>query len=109
LTSVYDVDSLTLWKWNGDDEWGEPIEPTELSVKGYVDYKTRLVRNIAGEQVASEVTIYFMDKNNIDTVLGRILDHEDKIQLTGEDFKRPIISIGQPKAFSNPHYEVALT
>lgn len=105
---AYDVDDITLWKWNGDDEWGEPIAPTELSVKGYADYKTRLVRNVAGEQVASGVTIYFMNKNNIDTALERVLGHEDKIQLTGENFKRPIISIGQPKAFSNPHYEVAL-
>jgi len=108
LIKAYMVDSLTLWKWNGDDPWGEPIASTELSVKGYMDYKTRLVRNITGEQVASTATV-LLHKNDIDTALGRALDHEDKIQLTEENFKRPIISIGQPKAFSNPHYEVALT
>ena len=108
MLNAYSVDTFTLWKWNGTGAWREPVAPTELTVRGYVEYKTKLVRNIVGEQVASTVQIY-IHKANIDAALGRALNHEDRITISGDSFDRPIISIGQPKDFSHPHYMVALT
>jgi len=107
MIEAYCVDPLTIWKWNGVDDWNEPVSGFDYEVKGYIEWKTRLVKNIKGEDVASSVTIKLSKK--IDIELGRALSHNDMIQLDGEDFQRAILNIGQPKAFSDPHYEVALS
>ena len=103
--NAYCVDEVTILKWNGADENNEPLSGDIITVKGYVEWKTRLVRNIKGEEVASTVTIMMPKK--IDTELGRELVHEDRL-IVGGSFERAIIAITQPKAFSFPHYEVAL-
>ena len=107
MIEAYCVDPLTICKWSGVDEWNEPISGSEIEVKGYIEYKTRLVKDIKGEDVASSVTIKLSKK--IDNLLGRVLSHNDMIQLDGEAFQRAIVNIAQPKAFSNPHYEVYLS
>ena len=107
MFNAYCNDKITIQKWNGNDEWGEPIEATEVIVKGYVEYKTKLVRDIKGENIASQVTIRM--PKNIDSKLRRAFCHEDKIRLEGESFDRAIINILQPKAFSGPYYEVFLS
>ena len=103
--NAYCVDEVTILKWNGADEWNEPVSGTIITVKGYVEWRTRLVRNIKGEEVVSTVTVMMPKK--IDAELGRELIHEDRLILGGS-FERAIIAIAQPKAFSFPHYEVAL-
>ena len=107
MIEAYCVDPLTIWEWNGNDDWGEPLSSFAYEVKGYIEYKTRLVKNIKGEDVASSVMIRLSKR--IDTLLGRALCHNDMIQLDGESFQRAIINIAQPKAFSMPHYEVYLS
>lgn len=103
-----------ILKWNGNDSWGEPLSGTIIDVKGYVEWKTRLVRNRQGEEVVSTVMIYLPKKIARRGYLGRSLLHEDKIQIGSEDFERAIIDIRTPKDFSpnismfGPHYEVYL-
>jgi len=104
--NAYCVDEITILKWAGYDEWNEPLSGTVVEVKGYVEYKTRLVRDIKGEERVSSVTVKMPKK--IDVELGRPLSHEDRLIVGEESIERSIISIGQPKAFSGPHYEVAL-
>ena len=104
--NAYCVDEITILKWNGADEWNEPLSGDIITVKGYVEWKTRLVRNIKGEEVVSTVTIMMPKK--IDSELGRELMHEDRIIIAGETSERTIMDIHQPKAFSFPHYEVVL-
>ena len=105
---AYMVDDLTILMWNGEDTWGEPLSGTMVEVKGYIEWKTRLVRNVLGEEVTSSVTIMLPKKIDKAAYLGRALCHEDRIWIGGESFDRAIIVIGTPKAFSRPHYEVAL-
>jgi len=106
MINAYAVDPIIILQWNGYDEWNEPLSGTVVEVKGYVEYRTRLVRDIKGEERVSSVTVKMPKK--IDVELGRPLSHEDRLIVGEESIERSIISIGQPKAFSGPHYEVAL-
>ena len=125
MINAYAVDDITILQWNGNDSWGEPESGTMVNVKGYIEWKTRLIRNAKGEEVVSTLMVY-LPKRKTDNALGRPLMHEDRIivdaagalygiakygvvhygtiQLTD----RAIIDIREPKAFSGPHYEVYL-
>lgn len=112
--NAYCVDEVTILKWNGYDQWNEPLSGEVITVKGYVEWKTRLVRDIKGENVntgrpsaISPVTVYLPKK--IDKLLGRELLHEDRIIIGSGFYDRSILDIRKPKAFSGPHYEVVLT
>ena len=100
MINAYCVDEIMILKWNGNDAWGEPLSGTIIDVKGYVDWKTRLVRDIKGEEVISTVSVLLPRKIERSTYLGRQLLHEDKIQIGGESFERTILDIRTPKAFS---------
>lgn len=104
----YCVDEIMIEMWNGYDSWNEPLSGTIVTVKGYVEYKTRLIRNLKGEEVVSSCMIYLPKKIERAAYLGRRLMHEDRIWLAGEDSWRAIIDIRQPKDFSSAHYEVYL-
>ena len=108
MINTYMVDPLTIIRWNGNDDWGEPLSASFIDVKGYIEWKTRLVRNQRGEEVVSGVTVMLPKKIDRPAYLDRALCHEDRIQIGGEDFDRAIIEIKTPKDFSHPHYEVAL-
>jgi len=98
MISAYLVDSIIIMKSGGVDEWGEPLPPTETSVKGRIEYKTKLIRDIAGEEVVSSAMVYFEDRD---------LDHEDKLKFN--DVEHVILRIDKPKACSTPHLEVYIT
>lgn len=112
MLNVYSVDRIMILKWNGYDENNEPMAASSISVEGYVEWRTKLVRDAKGAEVSSQVSIR-MDKA-IERQLGRALCHEDRIQLEGESEGRSIINILRPKAFSSNsatggyHYEVFL-
>ena len=109
MIGAYCVDDLVISRWNGNDDWGEPLSGTLVEIKGYVEWKTRLVRNLQGEEVTSTVTIYIPKKLDRPAYLGRALSHEDRIiEVNGELFNRAIIAINAPKDFSHPHYGVNL-
>ena len=106
MINAYAVDAITILKWEGYDSWGEQASATAVPVAGYVEMRTRLVRDQKGEERVSDVTVYMPLK--IEDDLGRKLSLEDRLQVTGESFGRAIIEIRKPKAFASPHYEVAL-
>lgn len=106
--NAYCVDDILVLKWLGNDSWGEPLSGEVVEVKGYVEWKTKLIRNLQGEQVVSSCTIYLPKKIDRAAYLGRRLLHEDKLWIATESIERAIIDIRQPKDFSSPHYEVYL-
>lgn len=91
MLNVYGVDSLYIVRSGGDDQWGEPLPVTLEAVTGYIEWKTRLVRNFAGEEVASRASILL----NYDGTI----DHLDKVRIDGVDY--PIIGLDREKDFSN--------
>ena len=106
MIDAYCTDRVTILAHAGRDEWGEPLgEPTSHLVRGRVEWKTRLVRDLHGETVASPIRVY-LSLRRVDRLLGRALTHEDRIVVDGRD--RAILAIAEPKAFSGPHYEIDL-
>lgn len=93
MISVYLTDTIVIKKITYD-QWGEPSETTE-TVKARVEYKTRLVRNFAGEQVVSSARVMLSN---------RILSHADKINFDNVDHS--ILSIAKMKDFSNQYLMV---
>ena len=96
MINAYFVDAITLVRHNGYDKWGEPLATTNVSFNGYIERKTRLVRNFAGEQVVSSAMIYCPATLTI--------THEDKMSFDGAD--HAILSIVKQKDFSATHIEV---
>jgi len=97
MIGAYLTDEITIIKSAGVDKWGEPLTPEEIETKARIDYKTRLVRNFAGEQVVSSATILLKNRE---------LSHEDKIKFDG--IEHAILNIAKKKDFSNQYLEVAV-
>ena len=102
---AYLVDKITVVKANGNDQWGEPNPTTNAATRGYVEWKTNLVRNLAGEEIVSPIHVY-LHMRKTDNALGRALVHADRLIVDNRE--RSIVAISEPKAFSRPHYEVYL-
>ena len=95
MISAYLVDDITIIKHGGTDSWGEPLAPALINVKGKIIYKTKMIRDMAGEEVVSSAMVYLLDRE---------LTHEDRLKF--DDIEHVILRIDKPKAFSNPHLEV---
>ena len=110
MINAYCVDDLTIMKWSANDEWGEPISASGslIDCKGYIVWKTQLVRDFKGEEVVSSVMVYLPKRIEKPACVGRRLMHEDRIWLPNEPIDRAIVAIVEPKDFSHPHYEVYL-
>jgi len=112
MIDPYLVDPITIIKAGGDPTWGEPDATSEVDVMGKIEYKTRLIRNLTGEQVVagtigaitSSVTVLLSASIEGDPYLGRALSHRDKLKFNS--IEHVILEIETPKAFDDPHYEV---
>lgn len=110
MISAYCVDDITIIRYGGYDSWNEPLATTDIDVKGKIEYKTRLVRDITGEGVVAGTAGAAMSSamvrfpESIDSDLGRGLSHEDRLKFDGVE--HAILKIDKPKAFSSPIYEV---
>jgi hypothetical protein len=78
------------------DTWGRATY-TETAAKGRFEFRTKLVRNIKGQQVVSTAKLY---------LATRTLGHEDKIVYDSREYG--IISIEQVKDFSAKFLKVDL-
>lgn len=108
MLDVYSVDDIVIVQQGGYDQWNEPLSGSQIEIKGYVEWKTKLVINTNGEKVVSNIQIY-IKKRKLDKLLVSTLSHEDIVKsINGVDIDRAIITVAQPKAFSAPHYEIYL-
>jgi len=108
MLDVYSVDDIVIVQQGGYDEWNEPLSGAQIEIKGYVEWKTKLVIDINGERVTSTIQIY-IKKRKLDDLLSSALTHEDMVKsINGVDIDRAIIAVHQPKAFSKSHYEIYL-
>lgn len=90
MLRAYCIDDITILRDAGEDSWGEPLTPTQIEVKGYVEWKTRLIRNIVGEQVVSRGKVYILYDGN--------LTHKDRVKIDGIEYV--ILDIREGKDFS---------
>ena len=98
MIRAYMSNEITVLYDEGDDEWGEPLATTDVEMKAYLDWKTHLIRNLAGEQVISRGIAYVMP--------DREITHKDMIKIGAVEYA--ILDIRPGKDFSENHQEVHL-
>ena len=111
MITSYCIDDIIILKYAGDDDYNEPSDdPTEVPVKGKIEYKTKLLSGMAGDDVVAGTRGMIVSSAlirmplSIEIPLTRALRYEDKLKFN--DVEHAILKIDKPKAFSNPHYEV---
>ena len=112
MIDAYLVDSITIIKAGGAPTWGEPAGTSNVDVMGKIEYKTKLLSDLTGEQVVAgtkgaataSAMVLLPESIENDSYLGRALSHGDKLKFNG--IEHVILKIDKPKAFSDPHYEV---
>ena len=107
MINAYCVDEITILTEAAVDSWGDPTSGELVTVMGYVVWGTKLIRDLAGEEVVTSCMVY-LPKRRTEDALGRALLHTDRIFIEGEDHERSILRVDQPKSFSRPHYEIYL-
>ena len=93
MLNAYSTEPITIVRDVGRDEHGTPITPTTEKIKGNITWKTRLVRNLAGEEVVS--------RGFIETTYDGTIDHKDRIRINSVNY--PILSLEPIKSFTT-HY-----
>lgn len=88
MFNAYFLDRITLIETTGSSTWGEK-STKETIINARVDYKNRMVRNFAGEQVVSAALVHM--KN-------RVIDPSTRIKIN--DIEHPILNIIKRRAFS---------
>lgn len=89
MFNSYFLDSVVLVEKSGSSSWGEKTE-TEITVKARVEYKNKLVRNSAGEQVVSAAMVYMRD---------RTLSPGSRIKIDGVEHS--ILNVVKHRSFRN--------
>ena len=97
----YMSDTLTVLFDEGHDIHNEPDPTLDVEMKGYVVWKTHLIRDISGEQVVSRGMVYI--------IYDRTLNHKDMIKnINGDGIEYAILDVRQGKDFAENHQEVHL-
>lgn len=95
MLEVYEVDDITILFYQGRNKFNQ-LTYKAVKTKGYVDWKTRLVRDIAGEETVAKATVYINHP--------RQLTHKDYIRFKG--VRHSILDMVEQKDFSPNHQEV---
>ena len=98
MLRAYMQDDITVIFDEGETDWGEPNLTTNVEMKAYIEWKTHLVNNIAGEKVISRGMVYI--------IYSRLLNHKDKIKIGTVEYA--ILNLDSGKDFSENHQEVHL-
>ena len=88
MLSVYMTDDITIQQ-TARGSWGTSV-PTNIATKGRFEFKTKLVRNISGEQVISSANVIL-------PVI--VLGHKDKIIYDSKTYS--ILAIEMKKDLTN--------
>lgn len=96
MINAYMQDTITVSQVTYD-QWGKATK-SNTTVKGRIEFRTKLVRNLQGEQVVSSAKVY------LSTISG--LGHEDKITYDGKEYS--ILNIEHVKDFSTKFIKVDL-
>jgi len=95
MLEVYEIDDLEILFYSGRNKYNQ-LTYKSVKTKGYIDWKTRLVRDIAGEETVSSATIYINHPRKI--------THKDYIKI--DDVRHSVINMVEAKDFSVNHQEV---
>ncbi len=90
MIAAYLTDSIKIIRRGTLDEYGEPGTATEVDVKGLVEWGTKKVRDVNGEEAVSSASV-LMEYDSALTV-------QDAIEISGVE--HPILSIDRLRDFS---------
>ena len=99
MINVYLVDPLTIVRHGGFDKYNDPLPATDQDAMGYVEWGTRLVRNLAGEEEMAIARILLP--------YDQTVNHEDKIRIGAVEYS--ILNISPAKDFSNEGMWIAIS
>ncbi|MCK4829209.1 hypothetical protein KA005_76505 [bacterium] len=97
MLRAYMQDLITL-KFDTGHVWGEPTWWIPDPILAYVEWKSHLVRNLAGEQVVSRAIVYIIYP-------ARTLTHKDRIIINATGIEYAILDLTPGKDFSPNHQE----
>lgn len=103
MLRAYMQDPITVIFDEGEADWGEPNPTTDVEMKAYIDWKTHLVSNIAGEQVIASPQI---SSGIVYIMYSRKLTHKDFIKIN--NIRYAILDVRDGKDFSKNHQEIHL-
>lgn len=89
MIGSYMVDPVTIVRHAAPDTFNETGAPTLELTTGYIQWGSKLIRNVQGEQVVAAARVWLEH--------DATLNHEDKIRIDGVD--HPILQIETPKDF----------
>ena len=98
MLETYEIDDIAILFYTGRNKFNQLTYKT-VRTKGYIDWKTRLVRDISGEETVAAATIYINHPRQI--------THRDYIRYEG--VRHSVINMTQAKDFSPNHQEVFIT
>jgi uncharacterized protein with ACT and thioredoxin-like domain len=96
MISAYLIDEIVIKNLVSLDQWNEPTWAT-VTVKGRIEWASKLIRNAQGEQVVSAALVYFGSD-----VAGLTID--DRIVIDGVE--HAIMRVDKKTDFSLSHWEV---
>lgn len=97
MLEAYEVDDITILFYQGRNKFNQ-LTYKAVKTKGYMDFKTRLVRDISGEETVSTATLFINHPRQI--------THRDYIRFNS--IRYSVISMVEQKDFSANHQEVRL-
>lgn len=95
MINAYLTDDIVVKKVT-EDKWGTKTEKKTLQ-RGRIEFKTRLVRNLQGEQVVSSATV---------TLPDIVIDFKDTIEYDNKEYA--ILNIEHIKDFSKQFIKLGL-
>lgn len=96
MINAYCNDTITLIKVTRGT-WGSSASEVQVPLRGRFEFRTKMVRNVAGETVVSSAKVYL-------TTLA--VSHSDKISYGGKTYS--ILNIEFVKDFSNRYTKLDL-
>jgi hypothetical protein len=96
MIDIYMTNPVTLKRLASRDQWNEPTYTT-TALMAKVDSKTRLVRDLKGEQVVSSALVYLPGS-------VAAVSHEDRVIIDGVE--HVIIAIQKMADFEFSHWEL---
>lgn len=98
MINAYAVDSFSILRFVSRDQWNNPTFET-VSVKGYIQWNNKLIRNLAGEEIVSIAKILIPN-----FACQFALSLEDFVVIDG--IKHSIARVDKRKDFSRTHWEL---
>ncbi len=102
MIGAYLVDKITLRMDKGSDQWQEPNEPEDITVKAFIDYGEHRIQNAEGEVVVSMAKVYMRPRTIITskfaTRAANTISYKDTVIFDG--ITHAIMRISKSRDFS---------